>query len=76
MVELQPVDVCVNVKVVEPAATPVIIPAFVTVAIEVLLLNHVPPVVGESVAVLPTQTVEADVTTGNALIVTVAVFVN
>ena len=35
----QPVDVCVNVNVTEPAATPVTTPALVTVASELLLLT-------------------------------------
>src|SRR4051812_26935786 len=46
VVLLQVVDVLVNVKVTLPAATPVVTtPAFVTVANDVLLLTHVPPVV-------------------------------
>ena len=59
-----------NVNVTEPAATPVITPAFVTVAIDVLLLVQVPPVVGDNVAVLPTHTVAGAVTVGFALTVT------
>ena len=39
-----------------PAATPVTTPAFVTVAIALLLLAHVPPVVGDKVVVAPTHT--------------------
>ena len=70
VVLLQPVDVCVNVNVTDPAATPVITPALVTVANELLLLVQVPPVVGDSVAVLPTQTVDGAVTVGNAFTVT------
>jgi hypothetical protein len=45
----------VNVKVAEPAATPVTTPAEVTVANEVLLLTQVPPVVGDKVVVDPIQ---------------------
>ena len=57
-------------KVTVPAATPVITPAFVTVATAVLLLAHVPPLVGDKVAVLPTHTVAGAVTVGFALTVT------
>ena len=70
VVLLHPVTVSVNVKVTDPAATPVMTPALVTVAIEVLLLTHVPPVVGDNVAVLPTQTDAGAVTTGKAFTVT------
>ncbi len=70
VVLIQPVDVCVNVKVTDPAATPVITPALVTVANALLLLVQVPPVVGDNVAVLPTQTVDGAVTVGNAFTVT------
>jgi hypothetical protein len=59
--EIQPVVVFVNVNVAVPAPMPVTKPAFVTVAIDVLLLTHVPPVVGESVVVEPTQIAEAPV---------------
>ena len=45
-------------------------PALVTVAIAGLLLTHVPPFVGDNVAVLPTQTVAGAVTTGKAFTVT------
>ena len=45
-------------------------PALVTVAIAGLLLTHVPPVVGDNVAVLPTHTVAGAVTTGKAFTVT------
>ena len=65
-----PVVPSVNVNVTDPAATPVITPAFVTVAIAVLLLVHVPPDVGDKVAVLPTHTVAGAVTVGFALTVT------
>jgi hypothetical protein len=46
----------VKVKVAFPAARPVTTPAFVTEATAGLLLTHVPPEVGESVIVFPTQT--------------------
>jgi hypothetical protein len=60
----------VNVNVTEPADTPVITPALVTVATAGLLLIHVPPLVGDNVAVLPTHTLAGAVTTGNAFTVT------
>lgn len=53
--ELHPVAVLVNVKVTDPAETPVTTPPLVTVAIAGLLLLQVPPVVGDKVVVLPTQ---------------------
>lgn len=59
--DTQPVAVFVNVKVADPAVIPVTTPAFVTVAIDVLLLTHVPPLVGERVVVEPTQIAEAPV---------------
>jgi len=62
----QPVAVSVNVKVTAPAATPVTTPAFVTVANEVLLLDHVPPVLGVTLAVEPTHTLVAPPKTGLA----------
>ena len=65
-----PVVPSVNVNVTDPAATPVITPALVTVATAVLLLVHVPPVVGDKVAVLPTHTAAGAVTVGRALTVT------
>lgn len=70
---VQPVAVSVKVNVTLPAATPVITPALVTVAKEVLLLAQVPPVVGDRVAVLPTQTVAGAETTGSAFTVTAVV---
>ena len=51
--EMHPVDVSVKVNVAVPAPTEVTTPAFVTVATDVLLLTHVPPVVGERVVVAP-----------------------
>lgn len=70
--ELQPVLLNVNMNVTTPAPTPVTTPPFVTVAIDVLLLVHVPPVVGDNVVVLPPQIVVAPVifTTGLTLTVT------
>jgi hypothetical protein len=53
--EAQPLEL-VKVNVTVPAATPVTIPALVTVALAVLLLVHVPPVVGDKVVVPPTHT--------------------
>ena len=47
----------VKVKVAVPAPTPVTTPAFVTVATAVLLLVHVPPVVGLNVVVEPSHIV-------------------
>ena len=55
-----------------PAATPVTNPASVTVAFVASLLVHVPPVVGDKVIVLPTQTEDPALTDGKALTVTVA----
>ena len=65
----------VNVKVADPAATPVTTPAEVTVANDVLLLTHVPPVVGDNVVVAPMQIelLPVMLTAGKALTVTVPV---
>jgi len=73
--EIQPVDVCVNVKLTDPADIPVTSPALVTVATAGLLLAHVPPVVGERVVVNPSQIVEGPVndTTGGIFTVIGAV---
>ena len=68
--EMQPVVVLVKVKVADPPETPDTKPAFVTVATALLLLAQVPPVVGESVVVAPTQ-IEFDpvmLTTGKILL--------
>ena len=70
VVLLHPVAVDVNVNVAVPALTPVMTPALVTVAIALSLLVQVPPVVGDNVAVLPTQTDAGAVTTGKAFTVT------
>lgn len=51
--EEQPVDVWVKVKFTDPAATAVTRPELLTVAIDPLLLDHVPPVDGESWVVFP-----------------------
>jgi hypothetical protein len=45
--EVQPVLVLVNVKVAVPAAIPLTVPEFETVAIAELLLAHVPPTDGD-----------------------------
>ena len=62
----QLLEVCVNLKVEVPAATPVTMPALETVATEALLETHVPPVAGDKVVVPPTQMVLSPVieTTG------------
>jgi hypothetical protein len=70
VVLLQDVAVKVNVNDAVPAETPVTIPAFVTVATAALLLAQVPPVMGDKVIVLPTQTDAGALTTGSALTVT------
>ena len=57
-------------KVGEPAATPVTIPALVTVAIVTSLLIHVPPLTGDNVIVEPAQTADVAVTVGFAFTVT------
>jgi len=71
VVLVQLLAVCVKVKVVEPVATPVTTPALVTVAKPVLLLTQVPPAVGDTIEVLPTQTVDAADRDGEGLTVTV-----
>jgi hypothetical protein len=76
VVLLQVVLVLVKVKVAFPKLTPVITPPFVTVAIALLLLVHVPPVVGVSVPVFPTQTIDGDVTVGLGFTVTVTLIVS
>ena len=73
VVLLQPVEVWVKVKVTLPAETPVTKPALETVAFVASLLVQVPPVVGDNVIVLPTQTDDPALTAGSALTVTVAV---
>jgi hypothetical protein len=64
VVLLQFVVPSVKVNVTVPADTPVITPALVTVAMALSLLTHVPPEVGDNVAVLPTHTDAGEVTRG------------
>jgi hypothetical protein len=74
VVFLHPVLVWVNVNVTLPAATPVTTPAFVTVANAVLLLAHVPPVVGVGIIVLPAHIDDAGaLTVGRGFTVTFVV---
>ena len=61
-----------KVNVTFPAETPVTSPALVTVALVASLLVQVPPVVGDNVIVLPTQTDDPALTAGKELTVTVA----
>lgn len=68
-----PVVLLVNVNTTVPAAIPVTNPEFVTIATEGLLLIHVPPVVGVTVAEEPSQTPEAPPKTGKAFTVTLPV---
>jgi hypothetical protein len=71
VVFVHPVPVCVKVNVTIPAATPITTPAFDTVANAVLLLCHVPPVVGVNVIVLPAHIDDTGaLTTGSAFTVT------
>jgi hypothetical protein len=73
-IELHPVLVNVYVKVAVPAATAVINPALVIVATDVLLLTHVPNVVGLTVVVPPIHSEVLDpviFVVGRALTVTV-----
>ncbi len=53
---LQPVVVLVKVRVATPAPTAVTTPELVTVAMELLLLDHVPPVDGVTLEVAPAHT--------------------
>jgi hypothetical protein len=64
LLDVQPVAVSVKVKVTVPALMPDTTPAFDTVAMALLLLTHVPPVVGVTVAELPTHTTSAPPNTG------------
>jgi hypothetical protein len=68
---LHPVLLFVKVKVTPlPAAIPFTSPALVTVATNELLLAHVPPFVGVTLVVAPTQIADvAKLTTGNAFTV-------
>ncbi len=67
------VVVFVKVNVTFPGATGVITPAFVTVAIPVLLLVHIPPVFGVRFPVSPIQIWAGAVTVGAGCTVTVMV---
>ena len=75
VVLLQLVVDVVNVKVADPAATPVTTPAEVTVATDGLLLTQVPPVVGDKVVVDPIhiELLPVMLTAGKALTVTAVV---
>jgi hypothetical protein len=64
VVLLQFVVPSVKVNVTVPADTPVITPALVTVAMVLSLLTHVPPDIGDKVAVFPTHIDAGAVTTG------------
>ena len=66
---IQPVAVFVKVRVTVPPATPDTTPALVTVAMEVLLLDQVPPELGVTLAVVPTQVAVAPPKAGSALTV-------
>ena len=70
VVLLQPVVVLVYVKVTVPATRPETTPPLVTVATVGLELVQVPPVVGESVIVLPAQTADPADTLGTGYTVT------
>jgi hypothetical protein len=72
---VQPVASLVKVRVTAPGATAVTAPASVTVAIAVLLLNHVPPVDGVTLAVSPWQLTVAPPRIGGALTVKLRVLV-
>lgn len=48
VVAKQPVDISVNVKLVDPTSSPSTIPSLVTVAIKGLLVVHKPPVSGDN----------------------------
>lgn len=67
--ETQPLDDCVKIKVAMPVEIPVTKPVLVTEATDGLVLDHIPPVDGVRVLVLPIQRLEAPVmdTTGLAV---------
>jgi hypothetical protein len=67
----QPVDVSVNIKVAVPIAKPVTIPEFDTEATLGLLLTHVPPPIGESELVPFTQILDDPVIATFGLLKTV-----
>ena len=70
VVLLQPVVLLVNVKVTVPATRPDTTPPLVTVATVGLELAQVPPVVGDSVMVLPAHTADPADTLGTGYTVT------
>ena len=70
---LQPVVLLVNISVAVPDETEVTTPELVIVATVVLLLAHVPPLLGDTNAVPPIQTSLAPPRTGRGLIVTLPV---
>ena len=72
LVAVHPVLVCVNVNVTVPAVNPVTKPEDVTDATDVVPL-HVPPLLGNTFAVLPTHTAVAPSNTGTALTMIVPV---
>ena len=75
VVAIQP-EISVNVNVTLPADTPVTKPAAVTVAIAGVLLIQEPPELGLRFKVEPMHNVgDGELTTGNALMVTLAVVV-
>lgn len=61
-------------KVTDPAETPVTTPALVTVAIVASLLNHVPPVVGLSAMLAPTQRDEEGALTAGGVLTLIVTF--
>jgi len=71
VVFLQPVEVCVKVKLALPALNALTTPAFVILATEVLLLIHVPPEVGDIVYVDPTH-IEAGADTAGISLMAIA----
>lgn len=73
VVLLQPLDVCVKVKVTFPTDIPVIKPLLSMVATPGALLTHVPPAAGLAVIVVPVFSEEEGVLTVEACTVTVDV---
>lgn len=69
--DTQLVEVCVKVKVADPAARPVTVPSFVTAAIPGFELSQVPPVVGLNVVVVPLHMDVPPVTLGTGSALTV-----
>ena len=64
-------EVFVKVKLTLPEDKPVTTPEFVTVALDVSLLTHVPPAAGDNCIVLPTQTALGPETVGKTFTVMV-----